>query len=213
MLRNATGAKRTSQPTSPGPMYQMVRPGFPQVEQCDRLLERAPDHDLLAYVVLSLFTGIRVAELRRLTWDKVKLGEGVIIIDGSVAKHKSRRIVDLNETARAWLAICGRRTGSVVDPVNFRKRNDPSLAPGRPLRQARHRNKAGKGCRHHVGAFGQKGSGSIPQPCCSTVTKMQYQTCRLCWGADMTFFHRHLRPGDKGRRRAVFRLRPACRCC
>jgi integrase len=106
-------------------------PGFLTVEQCARLLERAPDHDLLAYIVLALFTGIRVAELRRLTWDKVKLGEGVIIIDGSVAKTKSRRIVDLNETARAWLAICGRRTGSVVDPVNFRKRNDALLRAAR----------------------------------------------------------------------------------
>jgi integrase len=102
-------------------------PGFLSVEQCTRLLERAPDHNLLPYVVLSLFAGIRVAELRRLTWDKVKLSEGVVIIDGSVAKTKSRRIVDLNGTACAWLAICGRRTGSVVDPVNFRKRNDSML--------------------------------------------------------------------------------------
>jgi len=106
-------------------------PGFLSVEQCARLLETAPDHDLLSYVVLSLFAGIRVAELRRLAWEKVKLSEGVIIIDGSVAKTKSRRIVDLNETARAWLAICGRRTGSVVDPVNFRERNDALLRAAR----------------------------------------------------------------------------------
>ena len=115
-------------------------------------LERAPDHDLLAYVVLALFTGIRVAELRRLTWDKVKLGEGVIIIDGSVAKTKSRRIVDLNETARAWLAICGRRTGSVVDPVNFRKRNDALLRAtrfGKPGTETKRERVA----RHHVGAL------------------------------------------------------------
>jgi integrase len=102
-------------------------PGFLSVEQCARLLETAPDHDLLCYVVLSLFAGIRVAELRRLAWDKVKLSEGVVIIDGSVAKTKSRRIVELNETAQAWLAICGKRTGPVVDPVNFRKRHDALL--------------------------------------------------------------------------------------
>jgi len=106
-------------------------PGFLSVEQCARLLEMAPEYDLLSYVVLSLFAGIRVAELRRLAWDKVKLTEGVVIIDGSVAKTKSRRIVDLNDTARAWLAICGRRTGSVVDPVNFRKRNDVLLRAAR----------------------------------------------------------------------------------
>ncbi|HTS18567.1 MAG TPA: tyrosine-type recombinase/integrase [Verrucomicrobiae bacterium] len=106
-------------------------PGFLSVEQCARLLEMAPEYDLLSYVVLSLFAGIRVAELRRLAWDKVKLTEGIVIIDGAVAKTKSRRIVDLNDTARAWLAICGRRTGSVVDPVNFRKRNDALLRAAR----------------------------------------------------------------------------------
>ncbi len=67
---------------------------------------------------------IRVAELRRLTWDKVKLEQGVIIIDGSVAKTKSRRIIDLHDTARAWLALCARHSGPVVDPLNFRKRLD-----------------------------------------------------------------------------------------
>jgi site-specific recombinase XerD len=110
-------------------------PGFLTVEQCARLLERAPDHDLLPYVALSLYAGIRVAELRRLTWEKVKLEQGVIIIDGAVAKTKSRRIIDLNDTARAWLTICGKRTGLVVDPINFRKRNDAMMRAaefGRP---------------------------------------------------------------------------------
>ena len=106
-------------------------PGFLNVEQCARLLEHAPDHDLLPYVALSLFAGIRVAELRRLRWDKVKLGEGLIIIDGMVAKTKSRRIVDLNETACAWLTLCAKRTGPVVDPINFRKRNDAMLRAAR----------------------------------------------------------------------------------
>jgi integrase len=121
-------------------------PGFLSVEQCARLLERAPDHDLLAYVALSLYAGIRVAELRRLTWEKVKLGEGVIIIDGTVAKTKSRRIVDLNDTARAWLTICGRRTGQVVDPTNFRKRNDAMLRAagfGRPGTETKKERAAG----------------------------------------------------------------------
>ncbi len=118
-------------------------PGFLTVEHCARLLECAPDHDLTAYVALSLFAGIRVAELRRLTWDKVKTEQGVIIIDGSVAKTKSRRIIDLNETARAWLATCAKRSGAVVDPMNFRKRLDAlrkaaGLTQGWPENALRH---------------------------------------------------------------------------
>ena len=106
-------------------------PRFLAVPQCIRLLECAPNQDLLPYVVLSLFTGIRSAELRRLTWDKVKVDERVIIIGGDVAKTKSRRIVDLNDTVLAWLALCVKASGPVVTPVNFRKRNDALLRTAR----------------------------------------------------------------------------------
>jgi integrase len=99
-------------------------PGFLSVAQCARLLEHAGEYDLLSYVVLSLFCGIRVAELRRLTWDKIKIGERVILIDGAVAKTKARRVIDLNDTAIVWLTLCAKPLGPVVDAVNFRKRLD-----------------------------------------------------------------------------------------
>jgi site-specific recombinase XerD len=118
-------------------------PGFLKVEQCARLLECAADHDLTAYVVLSLYAGIRVAELGRLTWDKVKLEQGVVIIDGSVAKTKARRIIELHDSAMAWLATCAKRSGLVVDPTNFRKRLDAlrkaaGLTNGWPENALRH---------------------------------------------------------------------------
>ena len=106
-------------------------PGFLTVAQAARLLECATDTDMLPYVVLGLFTGIRTNELERLTWDKVKLSEGVIIIDGAVAKTKSRRVIDLNDTAKDWVTTCAKFTGSIVDPVNFRKRKDALLRAAR----------------------------------------------------------------------------------
>jgi integrase len=106
-------------------------PGFLTVAQCARLLEGATYTDLLPYIVLGLFTGIRTNELERLTWDKVKLSEGVIIIDGTVAKTKSRRVIDLNDTAREWLAMCAKLTGQIVDPINFRKRKDALIRAAR----------------------------------------------------------------------------------
>jgi len=102
-------------------------PGFLSVVQASRLLECAVNTDLLPYIVLGLFTGIRTNELERLTWDKVKLSERVIIIDGAVAKTKARRVVDLNDTALAWLALCAKKTGYVIAPMNFRKRKDALL--------------------------------------------------------------------------------------
>ena len=53
-------------------------PGVLTVAQCARLLECAATTDLLPFVVLGLFAGIRANELERLTWDKVKLSEGVV---------------------------------------------------------------------------------------------------------------------------------------
>ena len=106
-------------------------PRFLTVDQCIRLLECAPNQDLLPYVVLSLFTGIRTNELERLTWDKVKLSERIIIIGGEVAKTKSRRVIDLNDTALVWLALCVKASGSVIAPVNFRKRKEALLRGAR----------------------------------------------------------------------------------
>ena len=102
-------------------------PQFLRVDQCIRLLQHAEEFDLLPYVVLGLFSGIRVAELKRLLWSKVKISERVILIDGSVAKTKSRRVIDLNETALSWLALCAKGSGPVVEPVNLRKRIDALL--------------------------------------------------------------------------------------
>jgi integrase len=99
-------------------------PGFLAVDDCARLLKHAPDFNLLPYIALSLFCGIRVAELRRLTWGKVKIVERVILIDGAVAKTKARRVIEINDTALAWLATCAKNSGLVVDPANFRKRLD-----------------------------------------------------------------------------------------
>ena len=109
------------------PQVEEGEPKFLTVEQSARLLEYACEFDLLPYVVLSLYCGIRVAELTRLDWAKVRLSEFVIIIDGSVAKTKARRVIELCETAIAWLSICSKSSGPVVDPTNLRKRIDALL--------------------------------------------------------------------------------------
>ena len=55
----------------------------------------------------------------------------MVIIDGTVAKTKSRRVIDLCDTAKAWLATCAKFTGHIADPVNFRKRWDALLRAAR----------------------------------------------------------------------------------
>lgn len=73
---------------------------------CRKLLAAARNYKdgvLLPYVAVSLFAGLRPAEVGRLTWDRIDLKEGTITLDGSMAKTRQRRIVKLPENAVDWL--------------------------------------------------------------------------------------------------------------
>jgi integrase len=98
--------------------------GILTVAQCAKLLECADQFGLLAYVVIGLFCGVRREELERLQWDAVKLPQRLITIGADVAKLRRQRHVTINDTAAAWLAGIVKKTGPVVDPVDFRKRFD-----------------------------------------------------------------------------------------
>jgi integrase len=78
--------------------------------QCKRLLDAAlQDPAVCGYVVLSLFCGIRRAEIGRMSWDAVDLEHGTVIVAEKHAKatrSRSRRVVDLHANAVAWLTAC-----------------------------------------------------------------------------------------------------------
>ena len=82
--------------------------------------------DLLAYVVLGLWCGLRpTAELGRLQWDDVDLDHeepSVFIHPEWKVKHSRR--VDIPECAVALLHLCKKRSGAVVNPKNLRGRLD-----------------------------------------------------------------------------------------
>ena len=62
-----------------------------------------PKSEIRAYVAISAFTGIRNAEMQRLTWDKIKLEDREIILDSEITKTASRRIVKIPENLAKWL--------------------------------------------------------------------------------------------------------------
>jgi integrase len=75
------------------------------------LLEAARgDGELMGYVVLALFCGLRSAELERLETGSINLAEGTVIVLGMTAKTGQRRVVDIPGNALAWL-------GTVTLPV------------------------------------------------------------------------------------------------
>jgi len=88
------------------PAVDSQEPSILSLADCRKLLAAARDYKggmLLPYTVLSLFAGLRPAEVARLTWDRIDLVEGTVTLDGSMAKTRQRRIVKLPENAVAWL--------------------------------------------------------------------------------------------------------------
>jgi integrase len=90
-------------------------PGILTVKQCEDLLKHASEFNLMPYVTLGLFAGIRSAELLRLEWEAVKVSQKVVIIGAKVAKMRSRRVVQMNKALLRWLLPHVERSGMVVD--------------------------------------------------------------------------------------------------
>ena len=108
--------ERINRPTPEG-----SEPGIFTVEQAALLLEHADSVGLLPYIALGLFAGIRSAELQRLDWSAVKVSERAVIVGAGIAKKRSRRVVEISDTLAAWLAVCGKTRGPIVDVTDFPK--------------------------------------------------------------------------------------------
>jgi integrase len=86
------------------------------------LLNHAPA-DYLPLLALGAFAGLRTAEAERLEWRDIDFGGGFITVAAGKAKTRSRRLVPILPTLRAWLAPYAERRGKVwPDSDRARKR-------------------------------------------------------------------------------------------
>lgn len=73
-------------------------------EEIQKILNSTPPQsEIRAYAAIAAFTGIRNAEMKRLTWDKIKLDDREIILDREITKTASRRVVKIPENLAKWL--------------------------------------------------------------------------------------------------------------
>ena len=84
------------------------------VEECAQILAHADEAGCYPLVVLSLFCGLRRAEVARLDWSNVNLLEKTITVSSKAAKKRSRRVISINDTGAAWLATCAQHKGAVI---------------------------------------------------------------------------------------------------
>lgn len=84
------------------------------VQEMSELLSAAR-HEMIHWLAIGAFSGLRAAEIKRLNWSEIHLAEGHIEIKAKNAKTASRRVAPLPENLAAWLAPFSKSTG-VVNP-------------------------------------------------------------------------------------------------
>ena len=90
--------------------------------QAGNLLGKCGD-DLIPYVAISLFAGLRAAELQKLDWKEIDLDGGHIEVTAAKSKTSRRRLVPIADNLRAWLEPLAQIAGPVA-PIGLRKRLD-----------------------------------------------------------------------------------------
>jgi integrase len=101
-------------------------PAILEVEDCKKLIELCQSEaheDLLLYVAICLFAGLRPTECKLLTWEKVYLDERQITVLGSTSKVKETRNVPIEDNLWLWLHTHkGPRKGLITRNENMRPR-------------------------------------------------------------------------------------------
>jgi integrase len=93
--------------------------GILTVKQTAALLEAASS-DLVPFIAIAAFAGLRRAELERLDWSDVDLDEAQITVSPEKAKSARRRYVKIRENLEAWLRPFAKDTGPIC-PSDYRE--------------------------------------------------------------------------------------------
>jgi integrase len=100
--------------------------GILSPDEADTLL-RACHPSILPGVVIGMFCGLRQSEIARMDWRAIDLTSGILTVGADIAKTAGRRIVEIPDNARAWLALCAKESGPVW-PSSEEARNLWNLA-------------------------------------------------------------------------------------
>jgi integrase len=71
--------------------------------------------EMIPWLAIGGFAGLRSAEIKRLDWSEVNLRERFIEIKASKAKTAARRLVPITDNLAQWLTPHAKESGSVVD--------------------------------------------------------------------------------------------------
>ena len=101
--------KATKRKEAPGEI------GILQVDEIAALLTAA-DTELIPFIALQAFGGLRRAEAERIQWVAVDFDNSLILVSSKIAKNGTARHVEISETLKAWLMTDQRFSGNVKPP-------------------------------------------------------------------------------------------------
>ena len=120
------------------PFDKIERPSVPRkvpeiftVEESRRILEAAylnPALGLLPMYAIGLFSGVRIEELGRMTWEMIDWVEGEIRLPANVTKTGMPRNIEIFPALRETLENGAPETGMIVSAVNLRLRRTKLLS-------------------------------------------------------------------------------------
>jgi len=70
--------------------------------------------EILAFIAIGAFAGIRSQEIERLRWQDVRFDSGAITLEAQITKGARRRVVDMEPCLDAWLRSVRRPSGPIV---------------------------------------------------------------------------------------------------
>ena len=114
------------------------------VQQATALLN-ACDEEILPYIAISLFAGLRASEIERLDWSEFDFDSGLIEIKAHKAKTARRRHVPISDNLASWIRPYAKAHGPIA-PRAFRTHFDKSRRNagfGRPGSETEEEKKAG----------------------------------------------------------------------
>ena len=94
--------------------------GILTIDEASSLLENAAP-DVLPYIAIGLFAGLRRAEIERLDWSEVDFESGLIEVTAQNSKTAQRRLVTMQSNLREWLLPLRKHKGNVTPSNCFRE--------------------------------------------------------------------------------------------
>ena len=96
-------------------------PAILKPEEMRKLLECASS-DFLPYLAIGGFAGLRSAEIDRLDWSEIDLGQRLIHVKAEKSKTAQRRLTTISDCLAAWLAPFSEKSGRVAKNVRVERK-------------------------------------------------------------------------------------------